>query len=77
MAKKGFKHLLATPSGDLAVKPMPCTVHLDSKMYPEIKNWKIGEKYEILVRQVSKTEEKDGRVSGNFEVLPIKKADKE
>lgn len=73
--KKGFKHLLDI--SDKEMKPEPSMIYLDSKMYPEIKSWKIGEKYEVYIRQVSRTEEKDGRVNGHFEVLPIKKADKE
>ena len=50
------------------VKPR---VHLDSKMLPQIKDWKVGEKYDIMLRvkQVGLREMEGGGMEGAFEIM--------
>lgn len=40
----------------------------DSKQLPEIKNWKVGETYDLKFRMVSREEKEDGSVHADFEL---------
>ena len=55
----------------------PPTLHLTGKQVPEIKDWDVGEEYEMVVRvkQTSKSENKDGMVDASFEVTAYKAMD--
>lgn len=46
-------------------------LYLDANMLPEIKEWKVGSKYEIMldVRQVGMREDEDGTFEASFEIL--------
>ena len=48
--------------------PAP-SVYIDSKYYPEIKDYKPGKKYSFSFRMTSRTEDKDGGVRGDFELV--------
>jgi len=52
-----------------------CQFSLNSSDYPEVKKWKVGQTYQITVREISKTEEADGTVVGRFEVIHNKPAE--
>lgn len=75
--ESGFKNLLRAKHAFDTVEDdddkgyLP-TVHIDSKHLAEIKDWKVGETYVLKVRQVSRTEEKDGSVHASFEVVGSK-----
>ena len=45
------------------------TVYLSSKEIPALKDWENGGSYGLTVKMVSRSEDKDGRVSGSFEVV--------
>ncbi len=52
----------------------PPTVHLNDTQVPEIKDWDVGETYQIVmdVKQTSKSEDKNGNVNSSFEVVGYK-----
>lgn len=49
------------------------TLYISEKDLPEIKSWKIGEEYEIVVRvrQKSISESPSKQISGSFEVIEM------
>jgi hypothetical protein len=55
--------------------PLP-TIGIDSKDYSEVKDWKVGQKYSIEFKMISRTEEADGDVMGRFELVAEKGAEK-
>lgn len=50
------------------------SIHLNQKQLPEIKDWEVGKNYEIAlkVRQTSKREDDDKKISGSFDIVGIK-----
>ena len=48
--------------------------HISSSDLPEVKDWEVGQNYEInlLVKQVGKREDDDGKISGDFDIIAIK-----
>ena len=46
-------------------------LHLNSKRFPPVKDWKVGETYtiKIKIRQTSMTMERDKSVEGDFDIL--------
>lgn len=64
---------------EMEYKPKP-RLSISSEHHPDIKNWKVGEKYEMPVAHVvmkSARHRDDGHVEGEFEIESFKKAEKE
>lgn len=82
---QGFKALLSKgkkPMMDMEMPaPMSPNICLDSRQFPDIKNWELGSEYTFKARYVSKNEKEDGHIHGDFEIVaaegtPTKKAKK-
>lgn len=65
--KKNIKEQVGVIEASMA-KPR---LYLDAEMLPEIKEWKVGDKYEIMlnVRQVGMREDEDGTFEASFEII--------
>jgi hypothetical protein len=50
------------------------SISLDSKQFPEIKNWDVPHKYQIVIeiKQTSKRVRKDGKTEADFDVVAYK-----
>lgn len=65
-------------SGDKAIESLmdsyPPSIHLSDKQVPEIKNWKAGQTYQLIiqVKETSMNIQKDGRVDASFEITHYK-----
>ena len=60
--------------GEMKGGMMPPYLGIESKQVPEVKDWEVGETYRLVVdlKQTSKSEDRDGRVSGGFELIAYK-----
>lgn len=55
-----------------ASMPGPC-VYLSSDQMPEMKNWEVGETYQLVIEVVQKSKnETEDRTSGEFELVAYK-----
>ena len=60
---------------EMAIPDMPSmfppSFYVDHKQMPEIKKWKVGEKYQMIVEveQTNKSESKDGRATASFDIV--------
>lgn len=54
-------------------------VNFDTKQIPEIKEWEVGETYQIVleIKQTSKSEDKEGKVNASFDITGYKVLDGE
>lgn len=71
---KGFKGIMQSPKDiDLAVAvdetPRAAHLYANEKEIPEIKEWKVGETYDIKVRMISRTTSEKEPWSAEFEVI--------
>lgn len=51
---------------DRSTNPNVC---LDSKQFPDIKDWELGKEYTFKARYKSKQEKDDGFIHGDFEII--------
>ncbi len=58
---------------------MKPTIHLTSKDLPEIKNWKVGESYDLIisVKQTGLNEGQNGMMMASFEIQSVMSAEKD
>lgn len=58
--------------------PMKPTLYLTSKDLKEIKDWKVGEEYDLIVsvKMTGAHQRQDGTLSGDFEIEDVMAADK-
>lgn len=70
----GFKPLLSkNKSKPEPIEEAPAAmVCIDSKQFPEVKEWKLGKEYMLKFRFKSKMEDDDGHVHGDFELVGVK-----
>lgn len=56
---------------------MKPTMYISSKQLPALKDWKVGESYDLIVsvKQIGLHENSDGSMSGDFEIETIMAAD--
>lgn len=49
-------------------------IYIDEKMLPEIKEWEVGNEYDLMVkvRQVALRQEEDRELEATFEILSAK-----
>ena len=76
---KGYsknKTMLKAYAGDVK---MPSTLSLSSNDLKEIKNWKVGDTYdlEMTVKQTSMRQDPDGSYHASFEIQDVSVADDE
>jgi len=70
-----------TPTNSLSsIKPQP-TVSIDTTLLPEIKHWRIGHKYTIMLEveqmEIGRNEFEDNApIRGRFKILTAKSIDK-
>lgn len=67
----GFKMLLSNKGAQEMEmpEPMPPQICLDSKQFPDVKNWELGKEYTLKARLKSRVEDEDGHVHGDLEVV--------
>lgn len=55
------------------------SIYIDSKELPEIKDWKVGQTYNLVVKakMVSSTQDQNNSISGRFEIQSMETEDKE
>jgi len=55
------------------------SMYISSKDLPELKKWKVGESYDLIVnvKQTSLTQNTDGTMEGRFEIQNIISAEKD
>lgn len=58
----------------LSDMPYSPSVNFDTKQIPEIKDWEVGETYQVVfeIKQMNKSENKDGMVNAGFDILGYK-----
>ncbi len=63
---------------DMPTQSKP-SMYISSKDLPELKKWKVGESYDLIVnvKQVSLSQNSDGTMNGTFEVQNIIAAEKD
>lgn len=69
-----MKNMLKKQIGAIEIEMKP-RLYLDSKILPAIKDWEVGEEYDILLRvkQVGLREREDGgRLEADFVILSAK-----
>ena len=73
MAKK-----IKPPKSKMAIEQIATyrpSIHLDEKQLPEIKNWKVGNKYELCIEvemtSHSKSEYNNGAYSAEFKINKV------
>lgn len=72
MAKK-LKKITPSKPEELKEKPQYPTLYLSSKDLPEIKNWKVGKTYKLIiqVKQTSMREDIENRIDASFDIKKI------
>ena len=73
--KAGLKTIQPeSPTAEMSKRKYYPSFHISSKELPEVKNWDVGKKYQILLeaRQTGKREDEEG-ISADFEIRKIGK----
>lgn len=72
MAKK-LKTITPIKPKEFKEKPHYPTIYLSSKDLPDIKNWKVGETYTLIIqaKQTSMREDEDKKIEASFDIKKI------
>jgi hypothetical protein len=71
---QGFKALLSKGKKEITgpidmPEPMSPNICLDSRQFPDMKDWALGKEYTFKARYKSKQENDDGHIHGDFEIV--------
>ena len=71
----GFKTLLSKGGNNTIVgaaempEPVSPNICLDSRQFPDMKDWELGKEYTFKARYTAKQEKEGGHIHGDFEVV--------